>query len=446
MTTDIIKNGAVGDGVTLCTAAIQSAIEAANRAGGGRVLIPVGRWLTGSIRLLGGVELHLEHGAHLLGSTRHEDYPGLPLHSTRSNYDDERGFPFFSLVWAYHADNIALTGTGTIDGQGDSQKPRNEATWNFNGRPQGIMFVGCRGVVMTDLRLRDSGMWMIHLFDCEDVKIRGLDIYNHVKVNNDGIDIDCCRRVVVSDCLIDSDDDAMCLKSSGDLICEDVSITNCVLSSRCNAIKLGTDSVAGFRNISVSHCVVTPSRASHLQPKIDKMRDGFAAISLCCVDGGVMESVHLSDILIRGTLSPIYIRLATRNKRPGSAPAVPGKTGTRNIVLENITAVDGGAYGSAITGVPGLPIKGITLRNIDLIGPGGITDGGFESEPNMPAEGYPQGGWFAMPASGLYLCHAEQIRLENVRLTTETPDARPPLVCVDVKDLETASNLGHPTL
>jgi hypothetical protein len=177
------------------------------------------------------------------------------------------------------------------------------------------------------------------------------------------------------------------------------------------------------------------------------MRDGFAAISLCCVDGGVMESVHLSDILIRGTLSPIYIRLATRNKRPVSAaPAVPNKTGTRNIVLENITAVDGGAYGSAITGVPGLPIKGITLRNIDLTGPGGITDGGFETEPNMPAEGYPQGGWFAMPASGLYLRHAEQIRLENVRFTTETPDARPPLVCVDVKDLKTASNLGQPTL
>ena len=110
-------------------------------------------------------------------------------------------------------------------------------------------------------------------------------------------------------------------------------------------------------------------------------------------------------------------------------------------MLENITAVDGGAYGSAITGVPGLPIKGITLRNIDLTGPGGITDGGFETEPNMPAEGYPQGGWFAMPASGLYLRHAEQIRLENVRFTTETPDARPPLVCVDVKDLKTASNL-----
>jgi hypothetical protein len=95
-----------------------------------------------------------------------------------------------------------------------------------------------------------------------------------------------------------------------------------------------------------------------------------------------------------------------------------------------------------ITSVPpGLPIKGITLRNIDLTGPGGITDGGFETEPNMPANGYPQGGWFAMPASGLYLRHAEQIRLENVRFTTETPDARPPMVCVDVKDLKTASNL-----
>ena len=159
MTADITKNGAVGDGVTLCTAAIQSAIDATHRAGGGRVLIPAGRWLTGSIRLLGGVELHLEHGAHLLGSTRHEDYPGLPLHSTRSNYDDESGFPFFSLVWAHHADNIALTGTGTIDGQGDGQKPRNEKTWKLNGRPQVIMFGGCRGGGMNNRPLCDPGLW-----------------------------------------------------------------------------------------------------------------------------------------------------------------------------------------------------------------------------------------------------------------------------------------------
>lgn len=444
MTRDITTNGAVGDGITLCTAAIQSAIDAVHQAGGGRVVVPAGRFLTGSIRLLGDVELHLEHGAHLLGSTRHEDYPGLPPHTLRSNYDNrrsnydnEKGYPFFALVWALGAANIALTGSGTIDGQGEAQKPREEKAFNFNGRPHGIMFTGCRGVVMTDLRLRDSGMWMIHLFDCEDVKIRGLDIYNHVKVNNDGIDLDCCRRVVVSDCLIDSDDDAMCLKSSGDRLCEDVTITNCVLSSRCNAIKLGTDSVAGFRNVSFSHCVVTPSRAAHEQPKVMDMRDCFAAISLCCVDGGVMESVHLSDILIRGTRSPIYIRLATRNKRAGSAQAIPEGSGTRNILLENITAVDGGVYGSSITGVPGLPIQGITLRNVDLTGPGGVAEGGFQSEPNMPANGYPQGGWFALPASGLYLRHARQITLQHVRLTTETPDVRPSLVCVDVTGLET---------
>lgn len=436
MTADITKNGAVGDGITLCTAAIQSAIDAMHRAGGGRVLIPAGRYLTGSIRLLGGVELHLEHGAHLLGSTRHDDYTGLPLHSTRSNYDDESGFPFFSLVWAHHADNIALTGTGTIDGQGDGQKPRNEATWNFNGRPQGIMFVGCRGVVMTDLRLRDSGMWMIHLFDCEDVRIRGLDIYNHAKVNNDGIDIDCCRRVVVSDCLIDADDDAMCLKSSGDRLCEDVTVTNCVLSSRCNAIKLGTDSVGGFRNISISHCVVTPSRTCDLPPKIGADRDCWSGICLCCVDGGVMESVHISDILIRGTRSPIYIRLAARNTRRGSAPALPGGSHTRNIVLENITAVEGGVFGSSITGLPELPIQGITLRNVELQGPGGIAGGDFEPLPAQEAACYPQASrWGVLPASGLFLRNAEQIRLENVRLSTETPDARPPLVCVDVKDL-----------
>jgi hypothetical protein len=117
--------------------------------------------------------------------------------------------------------------------------------------------------------------------------------------------------------------------------------------------------------------------------------------------------------------------------------ALPMQAGSHQFAWDGLdrsgAPLPAGDYTWKMLRTPGLPIKG-------------ITDGGFETEPSMPANGYPQGGWFAMPASGLYLRHAEQIRLENVRFTTETPDARPPLVCVDVKDLESISNLGHPTL
>jgi hypothetical protein len=134
--------------------------------------------------------------------------------------------------------------------------------------------------------------------------------------------------------------------------------------------------------------------------------------------------------------------------------ALPMQAGSHQFAWDGLdrsgAPLPAGDYTWKMLRTPGLEAKFLGMVGITSVPPGlpikGITDGGFETEPNMPANGYPQGGWFAMPASGLYLRHAEQIRLENVRFTTETPDARPPLVCVDVKDLETASNLGHPTL
>ncbi|MEW6235358.1 MAG: glycosyl hydrolase family 28 protein, partial [Candidatus Omnitrophota bacterium] len=248
---NILDYGAVADGKTLNTQAIQSAIDDAAQAGGGVVLIPAGSFLTGAIFMKSRLTLHLQSGAALLGSKDIVDYATtIPqIRSYTDNYVKQ------SLIYGENLEDIAITGRGTIDGQGAAFRWKE-----YKNRPYIIRFISCRHVLIEDIFLKNSPMWMQHYLACEDVTVRGIRVVNHSTYNNDGIDIDSCRNVRISDCSFDSDDDALCLKSTTGRPCEDIAITNCVLSSHCNAFKMGTESNGGFTDIAVSNLSIHSPR------------------------------------------------------------------------------------------------------------------------------------------------------------------------------------------
>ena len=351
---DIRDFGAKPGGETLCTTAIQKAVDRCAADGGGTVYFPPGTWLSGTIELKSHVTLRLEAGAVLKGSPKGDDYPeALPkIRSYTDNYVRQ------ALLRGEDLDDVTITGRGTIDGNGD------RFFWkDYKGRPYLIRLVGCRDVLVENVRLQNSAMWMQHYLACDRVRIRGLTVFNHVAYNNDGLDIDGCRDVTISDCVIDSDDDALCLKSTLDRACENVVITNCVLRSHCNALKCGTESNGGFKNITVTNCTIESPKHTK---NIDGEQRGQAGIVLLIVDGGTLERVTISNITIDGVHVPIFLRLGDR-ARPfveGGPKPPPGML--RNVILSNITATNAGAIGCSIMGLPGHRVEDVLLSNIKL--------------------------------------------------------------------------------
>jgi len=419
-----VRHGAVGDGKTLCTQAIQKAIDACAAAGGGRVSLPAGTFLSGTIYLKSRVTLALEEGCTLLGSPNLADYPeNVPaIRSYTDNYVTR------SLIAGEDLERVAVVGRGTIDGNGGAFRRKEYLT-----RPYVIRLVNCREVLVGGLTLRNSPMWMQHYLACRGVTIRGITVWNHVSYNNDGLDIDGCRDVIISGCRLDSDDDALCLKSTLGLPCENVAVTNCLLSSHCNAFKMGTESNGGFRNITFSNSVITlpvGSKANYGRAR------GLAGIALEIVDGGRLENVAISSIVIEGVTSPLFMRLGNR-ARPFQKDMPKPAAGTlRNVKLSAIVATGVSKTGCAIAGLPGHEIEDVSLTDIYLsFQGGGTSDEAARAVPENP-EKYPDCTMFGeLPAYGLYVRHARGIRLTNVRLATEKGDMRPALVCDDVENL-----------
>ncbi|MDE6582417.1 MAG: hypothetical protein K2K47_07820, partial [Duncaniella sp.] len=215
---------------------------------------PAGSYKTGCIFLRGNVTLHLENGATLYGSTDINDY--IPV--TTDYVSLRTHTPTIQLIYADNADNVAITGEGTIDGRG---KAFPKLSWNDEGitRPHLLRMIRCRDVKVEGVTLKNSGCWMQHYLACDRVKISGITVINRNNYNNDALDLDGCHDVTVSDMIADSDDDAITLKSTSPRLCEDIVISNCVVSSHCNAIKLGTESNGGFRNIIIRGLAVKPS-------------------------------------------------------------------------------------------------------------------------------------------------------------------------------------------
>ena len=405
--------GAKGDGVAFDTAAIQAAIDACNSAGGGTVVVPAGTYLTGTIELKNNVGLRLEKGSVLLGSKNLDDYPEC-VPNLRS-YTDK--YTRHSIIYAESAENIAITGEGTIDGQGAAFDNTTYA------RPNMMRIISCRNVSVRGIRMLDGAMWTCHFLSCTDVSVSGVTIRSRVNKNNDGLDIDGCRNVRISDCDISSGDDAIVLKSTSPLPSENVVISNCVLSTACNAIKMGTESNGGFKNVAISNCVVYDTRLS--------------GVALEIVDGGTMDGICVSNIAMNGVGCPIFVRLGNRARPYKPDAEIPGIGVLRNVTISNIEATASDTVGCSITGMPGHPVENVSLDHVRIRFPGGNDGSAVAAAVPEAAEKYPEYKMFGvLPAYGFYCRHASNLSFTDVQVSFEKTDARPAVVCDDVEQLE----------
>lgn len=278
---------------------------------------------------------------------------------------------------------------------------------------------------------------MQHYRRCEGLVIRNIDVFNHAAFNNDGLNVDSCRKVRIEDCRVDSDDDGIVLKSLSRTPCRDVVVRNCTVSSHCNAIKLGTESGGGFEEITVTGCTIHSPRKSQ---KIYGAQRGLAGIALEIVDGGKLENVTVSEVRIDGVTAPIFLRLGNRARSYEPGQPKPGVGTFQNVVLRDIAAENASDIGCSITGLPGHLIRNVTLENIKISYDGGGTkDQAAREIPERP-EGYPESTMFGpLPAYGLYCRHVEGLTLRNLQFRTRRPDLRHALVGDDVKRLTIAA-------
>lgn len=420
--------GATADSAVLSTKEIQKAIDACSENGGGQVLVPAGYYQTGSLVLKSNVDFHLEAGAVLLGSRRLDDYAKLKPEYVSLRTQEAT----IQLIYAENSENISISGHGVIDGRGNGFP---KLTWDDEGitRPHLLRFITCNRVTVKDVTLRNSGCWMQHYLACENLQIFNVQIFNRNNFNNDALDLDGCRNVIVSGLIADSDDDGITLKSTSPKLCENITIAGCVISSRCNAIKLGTETNGGFRNISISGCVVKPSEIQ-ATPFFGREK-GIAAIALEIVDGGVLENVSVSDIIVDGTESPIFIRLANRARTYKKGVVVDKVGRIHAVTLHNIRIRNAGKTGCSITGLPSHPVTGIRLSNIVVEQAGGGAREDISAQIEEKAAEYPEATMFGtLPAYGFYIRHAENITFDGVELATANEDARPALFLDDVKN------------
>jgi hypothetical protein len=429
----VLDYGAVNDGKTLTTKALQKAIDDCAAKGGGTVNFPAGTYLSGTLVLRSSIILNLEAGAELLGSGNLADYPPIAAHfvSYSSTFMER------SLIFAEDLQHIGITGQGKINGQGYLFPVGPE-----KGRPVLIRMVGCQGITMRDITLEKPAMWTQHYLDCKEVLIDHITVTAwNANANNDGIDIDCCDDVVISNSFIRSNDDAICLKSDAPKPCRNIAISNCILSSASNGIKCGTDSYGGFENLVVSNCVITNTMLS--------------GIALESVDGGDINNVLISNVVMKDVNNPIFIRLGDRGriyteggpqKRPGTIRHVTidhlSATGIGHFRIDSADKylsdrhfrVPSNSIGCPISGIPGHDIEDLRLTNITLAFKGGWTKDDSGISPPEKEKYYPEYFMFGnLPAYALFIRHVEGLTITGLDISCDSPDARAAVYLRDVK-------------
>lgn len=429
---DILEYGAVPDGKRLNTRAIQRAIDDVFRSGGGTVNVPEGKFLTGRIELKSRVTLNLQTGAMLLGSSSLEDY------------GNEHGSNERHLIVAENADDVTLTGSGRIDGQGPgfwepsgrAPLPPEEAWADVashslapkrGGRPSPMLeFVDCQRLKINGIHIENAPGWTLRTVNSDNIEIRGIRIKNPtVGPNTDGIDITGCQNVLITDCIVDTGDDAICLKSENPFgseprLLKNIEVSNCTLTTCCNGFKLGTSSEGGFENIRFLNSVVRNGPV----PFAERVISGIA---LEVVDGGWIDGVEAREIRMERARTPIFIRFEDR-KRPHDYP----QRGIRNVNIQNIQATET-LLASSITGLPGMNVEGVTLSHIEVqnvlpVGPEWIVRPVPEKE-----KAYPEARMFGMlPASSLYVRHVQNLTLNDLVFTSTAEEFRPAVIFDDV--------------
>ncbi len=432
--------GAKGDGVSLDHKAIDAAINDCAAHGGGIVTVPVGTYLCGTIHLKSNVNLYLESGAKILAAPASMNAYDAPEVFDGVAYQDG-GHTYFhnSLIWAENEENISITGRGMIDGEGLTTRDTDNGGilqgGNVGTGDKTIAFKNCKNILLRDITIYRGGHFAVIITGCDIGTIDNLTI----DTNRDGIDIDCCKYITVSNTKVNSpNDDGIVLKSSYALkrpvLCENIMITNCLVSGYklgtfldrtyvpakvnwvCGRIKLGTESNGGYRNIAISNCTCIYSSGLAFEE----------------VDQGKMENVVVSNISLSHVHHyPIYITTGCRNRGPKDVTTP--STG-RNISITNVIADDVDSLaGIIITGMKDAPLRDIALSNIQIEYRGGGTADLANREYREQGTNYPEPRWAGpTPAYGMFVRHVDGLSVSNVKFTTKKADSRPPVILDDV--------------
>jgi polygalacturonase len=442
---DVRDFGAKGDGKALDSSSINAAIDAAAAAGGATVNVPAGNYLCYSIHLKSKVRLFLSSGATIVAADPPEKgQPGYDLPESNRPWEDYQDFGHNhwhnSLIWGEGLHNISICGPGLIWGKGlsrgEGQGPVAETPGVGN---KAIALKNCRDVLLRDVSILHGGHFGILATGVDNLTIDNLKI----DTNRDGMDVDCCRNVRISNCSVNSPwDDAICLKSSFALgyarATEMVTISDCMVSGsfeegtlldgtfkrfpansdvdRNGRIKFGTESNGGYKNITISNCVF----------------DGCFGLAILSVDGALIEDVSISNITMRETVgAPIFLRLGSRMRGPVGVPV----GAIRRVNISNILSSNGSSkICSMITGIPKHNVEDVKISNVLVQHPGGGTAKDAAIQLEEKEKEYPEPTMFGTtPAHGLLIRHAAGIEINDFKIVAAANDARP---CVVVDDAE----------
>ncbi len=438
---DVRSFGAKGDGFANDTAAINEAIMTANASGGGTVEFTAGSYVSGSIHLRSDVALHLAPGAVIVASSDPQAYDS----PEENEWGDAFGYQdpghshwHDSLIWGEDLTDVSITGPGRIFGKGLSRGHAGDHPPQKIGN-KAIALKNCRNVILRDITIEHGGWFGILATGVDNLTIDGLKI----DTNRDGMDIDGCRNVRISNCSVNSPwDDGICLKSSFGLgqfrATENVTISDCLVSgydegtlldgtrkhsadnpAPTGRIKFGTESNGGFKAIAIMNCVFECSRG----------------VALETVDGAGLEDVVISNLTMRRIFgAPIFLRLGARMRGPpDTAIGTLRRLSISNVIAEDVA--DG--QGIMIMGLANHPVEGVTLENIRIEFAGGGTAAQAGRDVSEMERDYPEPGSFgATPSWGIYARHAKDISVNHVDLRTRAADARPSIMLEDVAGSE----------
>ncbi len=449
--------GVVDDGKTTNTDGIQKAIDAAEKNGGGVVYFPPGDYLTGSIFLKDNVTLYLEAGSVIWASIKKEDYIGVG--------EDAK---YYALIYTKDADNVAIRGRGIIDGQGYSfyekkfiEWKKGQWSWAFTEAGKRkmwwpkknmwryaslISFRGCKNILLEDITIQYTPRFAVTPIDCDGITVRGISIiqggYEEHRNNTDGIALDGCSNVRISDSYFDCGDDCISFKSNSPerKVCRDITVSNCVLKSTSTAIKIGTGSYGEFHNIVITNCT---------------FKDASCGIGIWMLDGGLIDGLLINNISMDLTerqyfaAQPIFIFLYKRKLYYSENPVwskglskpedIPFGT-IRNVTISNMTAEgDGGIF---VSGAKEKYIENLTLDNVKILMRGKIDDKPWHEDPPYPFYIW---GWVSAPYD-IFIRYVDGLTLRNVEIiwnTPENPRWGSALRCWHVNNLEIDNFVGR---
>ena len=440
---NILSFGAVGDGVTKCTDAIQSAVEATSALGGGTVLVPAGNYFTGAIHLRSGVNLHLDSGATLSFSDDPEDHPSV---FTRWG-GVECQAAYAPCLYGRELHDVSITGRGTLDGRGTRWWRRHDdllagrfepnarerefkkknisipieewpyADWQLQYlRPVLLQFLECRHVLIEGVTLRNSPFWNTHLVYCDDVTVHNVRFLNPDDApNGDGLDVDSSTNVRVSNCHFDVRDDCICLKSGLDRDgrrvnrpTENVVITNCIMQRGHGGVVLGSEIAGSIRNVCISNCIFDGTERG-IRLKANRAR------------GGMVEDVMVSNILMKDVQVGFVINSFYRCGHDENDPVLFGENpqpvtemtpAFRRINFQGVTMRGVKAACAYIAGLPESPVSNLTLDNVEMetVQNADAVPAEVDALPRRNADDWLWTG------EGFHARHVKNMRLQNVRI------------------------------